>query len=312
MPEANFAYAHGQMSERELENVMLDFNDGAVDVLVCTTIIETGLDMPNVNTIIIQDADRMGLSQLYQLRGRVGRSTRTSFAYLMYKKEKVLQEVSQKRLQTIKEFTQFGSGFKIAMRDLEIRGAGNLLGSEQHGHMDSIGYELYCKLLDEAVRELRGEELEEAFETLMDITVNAFIPDSYITNTDQKIEIYKKIAHIKNKTDYYDVQDELEDRYGNIPLSVVNLLDIAYTKAVFHSMGALSVSHKGENGIVITFKGDKCKIDIERLMQLIKDGKGKISFTNNPAQPYITLTGLTPAARLSELKAFAEKLAGIE
>ena len=312
VPEANFAYAHGQMSERELENVMLDFNDGAVDVLVCTTIIETGLDMPNVNTIIIQDADRMGLSQLYQLRGRVGRSTRTSFAYLMYKKEKVLQEVSQKRLQTIKEFTQFGSGFKIAMRDLEIRGAGNLLGSEQHGHMDSIGYELYCKLLDEAVRELRGEELEEAFETLMDITVNAFIPDSYITNIDQKIEIYKKIAHIKNKTDYYDVQDELEDRYGNIPRSVVNLLDIAYTKAVFHSMGALSVSHKGENGIVIAFKGDKCKIDIERLMQLIKEGKGKISFTNNPAQPYITLTGLTPAARLAELKDFAEKLAGVE
>ncbi len=312
VPEASFAYAHGQMSERELENVMLDFMEGTVDVLVCTTIIETGLDIPNVNTIIIQDADCMGLSQLYQLRGRVGRSTRTSFAYLMYKKEKVLQEVSQKRLQTIKEFTQFGSGFKIAMRDLEIRGAGNLLGGEQHGHMDSIGYELYCKLLDEAVRELRGEEIEEAYETLMDITVNAFIPESYIASLDQKIEIYKRIAGIKNKTDYFDVQDELEDRYGTMPKSVANLLDIAYTKALFHDMGAVNVAHKGSDSIVITFKADKCRMDIERLMTIIKDSKGRVSFTNNPAKPYITLSRLGAATRLAELKAFAENLAGVE
>lgn len=308
VPEASFAFAHGQMSERELENVMLDFMDGTIDVLVCTTIVETGLDIPNVNTIIIQDADCMGLSQLYQLRGRVGRSTRSSFAYLMYKKEKVLQEVSQKRLQTIKEFTQFGSGFKIAMRDLEIRGAGNLLGGEQHGHMDSIGYELYCKILDEAVRELKGEEIEEAYETLMDITVNAFIPTSYIQNLDQKLEIYKRIAHIKNKDDYYDVQDELEDRYGNIPRSVVNLLDIAYTKALLHDMGALTVSQKGSDSIVITFKGDKCRLDIEKLMALIKESRGRTTFTNSPAQPYITITKLNAASKLADLKTFAEKL----
>ena len=312
VPEASFAFAHGQMSERELENVMLDFMEGAIDVLVCTTIVETGLDIPNVNTIIIQDADRMGLSQLYQLRGRVGRSTRTSFAYLMYKKEKVLQEVSQKRLQTIKEFTQFGSGFKIAMRDLEIRGAGNLLGGEQHGHMDSIGYELYCKLLDEAVRELRGEQIEETYETLMDITVNAFIPESYISNLDRKIEIYKRIAHIKNKADYFDVQDELEDRYGNIPRSVANLLDIAYTKALLHDMGAVNVSQRGADSIVIAFKGDKCKMDVERLMELIRQSKGSVTFTNNPAQPYITIGKLGAGTRLALLKEFAEKLAGVE
>ena len=309
IPEANIAYAHGQMTERELENVMLDFMDGTIDVLVCTTIIETGLDIPNVNTIIIQDADRMGLSQLYQLRGRVGRSTRTSFAYLIYKRDKVLQEVSQKRLQTIKEFTQFGSGFKIAMRDLEIRGAGNLLGGEQHGHMDSIGYELYCKLLDQAVRELKGEEIQEEFETIMDISVNAFIPDSYITNLDAKLEIYKRIAMIKNKDDYYDVQDELTDRYGNIPKATENLLDIAYIKALMHTAGVSSVSQRGTDTFLITFKADKRKLDGEPLIELIKSYKGRLMFTNSAAAPYLTLSKVPVAERMNELKTLAEKIA---
>ncbi len=304
VPEAVIACAHGQMSERDLENVMLDFMDGNVDVLVCTTIVETGLDIPNVNTIIIQDADCMGLSQLYQLRGRVGRSARSSFAYLMYKKEKVLQEVSRKRLQTIKEFTRFGSGFRIAMRDLEIRGAGNLLGGEQHGHMDSIGYELYCKLLDEAVRTLKGGSVEEEFETLMDISVNAFIPSEYIPDLEQKLAIYKRISLIASKADLYDVQDELEDRYGTIPRAVENLLDIAYTKALFHNMGALSVSQKN-SGVVITFKGGKCSVNIERLTDIIKESRGKTMFTNDPARPCITIKG---AVRPDELKELAEKL----
>ena len=308
VPEANIAYAHGQMSEHELENVMLDFMDGMIDVLVCTTIIETGLDIPNVNTIIIQDSDRMGLSQLYQLRGRVGRSTRTSFAYLMYKKDKVLQEVSQKRLQTIKEFTQFGSGFKIAMRDLEIRGAGNLLGGEQHGHMDSIGYELYCKLLDNAVRELKGEDIQDEFETLMDISINAFIPDTYITNLDAKLEIYKRIAMIKDKEDYYDVQDELTDRYGAIPKATENLLDIAYTKALLHEVGVSSVSLRSNNAAVITFKPDKQKITGEKMIEVIQSYKGRLTFTNTPAAPYLTLARIESAKKMTELKAFAEKL----
>ena len=180
---------HGQMSERELENIMLDFMNGEYDVLVCTTIIETGLDISNVNTIIIHDADKMGLSQLYQLRGRVGRSNRLAYAYLTYQKDKVLTEVAEKRLKAIKEFTEFGSGFKIAMRDLEIRGAGNLLGSEQHGHMAAIGYDLYVKLLEDTVKEMKGEIIEKNIETTIEININAFIPENYIENEGQKLII---------------------------------------------------------------------------------------------------------------------------
>ncbi|MDE6182539.1 MAG: transcription-repair coupling factor, partial [Eubacteriales bacterium] len=244
VPDAKVAFAHGQMSERELEKVMIDFMEHKIDVLVCTTIIETGLDISNVNTIIINDADHMGLSQLYQLRGRVGRSNRTSFAYLMYKKDKVLQEISEKRLQIIKEFTEFGSGFKIAMRDLEIRGAGNLLGSEQHGHMDTIGYEMYCKLLDQAVRELKGETIENEFETLIDVSVNAFITPTYIENEIQRLEMYKKISLIKTEDDFFDVQDELEDRFGTIPKVVQNLLNIALMKSYAHNLGVNKISQK--------------------------------------------------------------------
>ena len=194
VPDANVAFAHGQMSERQLEKIMFGFINGEIDVLVATTIIETGLDISNVNTMIIDDADRLGLSQLYQLRGRVGRSNRTAYAFLMYKKDKMLKEVAEKRLQAIKQFTELGSGFKIAMRDLEIRGAGNLLGAKQHGHMEAVGYDLYCKMLNEAVKELKGEDiLTEEFETTVDIDLDAYIPPSYIKSEFQKLEMYKRV-----------------------------------------------------------------------------------------------------------------------
>lgn len=206
VPDANVTYAHGQMSERELERIMGDFISGEIDVLVCTTIIETGMDISNANTIIIQDADRMGLSQLYQLRGRVGRSNRIAYAYLMYKRDKMLREAAEKRLQTIREFTEFGSGFKIAMRDLEIRGAGNLLGAEQHGHMEAVGYDMYCRLLEEEVQNLKGDApKEEKFETSIDLNISAFIPDFYIKNQEQRMELYKKIAGIRTMEEYYDM-----------------------------------------------------------------------------------------------------------
>lgn len=267
VPDAVVSFAHGQMSERELEKAMLGFMKNEINVLVCTTIIETGLDISNVNTIIINDADHMGLSQLYQLRGRVGRSNKTSFAYLMYKKDKILQEVSEKRLQTIKEFTEFGSGFKIAMRDLEIRGAGNLLGSQQHGHMDIIGYEMYCKLLDQAVRELKGEEVEKEFETLIDIAVNAFISPTYIENETQKLEMYKKISTIKTEADFFDVQDELEDRFGTIPKVVQNLLNIALMKSYSNNIGVNKISQCG-NSISVRFNENN-KVNIEKFKTLL-------------------------------------------
>ncbi len=307
VPEANIAFAHGQMSEKELENVMMDFMDKEIDVLVCTTIIETGLDIPNVNTIIISDADKMGLSQLYQLRGRVGRSTRTGFAYLMYQRDMVLTEVSQKRLKTIKEFTEFGSGFRIAMRDLEIRGAGNLLGAEQHGHMDSIGYELYCKLLDEAVRELKGEEIVESFETLMEINVNAFIPTEYIEIEEHKLDMYKKISAISSKEDYYNVQDEMEDRYGEMPQSVANLLDIAYVKALLHKKGATKVSQKRGGTVVITFKAD-AKVDAAALMELIREYNNRLLFTAGEGGGYLTYKIEKEKNVLKELITLGERI----
>lgn len=286
VPQARVSFAHGQMTERELEVIMKDFIEGEIDVLVCTTIIETGLDIPNANTIIIQDADRMGLSQLYQLRGRVGRSNRMAYAYLMYRKNKILNEVSEKRLQTIKEFTEFGSGFKIAMRDLEIRGAGNLLGAEQHGHMEAVGYDMYCRLLDEAVKELRGEKIEEEFETMVDLNVNAYIPPFYIKNEEQKLEIYKKISLISNKDDYFDVQEEIEDRYGNIPKSVQMLLEIVMVKNDAHSLDILSIVQKQAN-IVVTFKGD-AKINPAAIVGVVAENPRRYLFTS-ATNPYITI-----------------------
>ena len=306
VPEARFAYAHGQMSQKELEDIMMDFLDGEIDVLVCTTIIETGLDIPNVNTIIISDADKMGLSQLYQLRGRVGRSTRTSYAYLMYARNKVLNTDAEKRLRTIKEFTEFGSGFRVAMKDLEIRGAGNLLGAEQHGHMDSVGYELYCKLLNEAVSQLKGEPVKKEFETLIDIKLNAFIPSSYIASEEQKLEMYKRISLITDKNDYYDVQEELEDRYGDIPRAVNNLLDVAHIKAEAHKAGAVNVKQTG-NKVLIYFTSD-APISGEKLMDTIAQNKGRMLFTSTGGTPYITYTLKDERSVLTEIKDIIEKI----
>jgi len=268
VPDANVSFAHGQMSEHELENIMIDFIAGDIDVLVCTTIIETGLDIANVNTIIIQDSDYMGLAQLYQLRGRVGRSSRSSYAYLMYRRDKILTEASEKRLQTIREFTEFGSGFKIAMRDLEIRGAGNMLGAEQHGHMDSVGYDMYCKLLNEAVREQRGETVETEFETLIDISVNAFIPDSFVGNELQKLEVYKRIAALQTAQDFNDVQEEIEDRFGTLPQAVQTLLDIALLKATAHRAYVTAITQRND-AYAITFKGD-APIDPAQIAALVQ------------------------------------------
>jgi len=285
VPEANVAYAHGQMSEHELENVMMDFIDKEIDVLVCTTIVESGLDIPNVNTIIIQDADNMGLAQLYQLRGRVGRASRSSFAYLMYRRDKVLTEISEKRLQTIREFTEFGAGFKIAMRDLEIRGAGNILGAAQHGHMDAVGYEMYCKLLDMAVKEMRGIEAAPTHETHMDIVLDAFIPETYIANEHQKLSIYKKISHIANERDFFDVQEEMEDRYGALPPSAQNLLDIALLKARAHDVDIINIAQKGRN-VTITFKGD-AKVNPLTIGEIVSKSKGRMKFVLGTT-PYLT------------------------
>lgn len=268
VPEANVAFAHGQMQERELERIMYDFINGEIDVLVSTTIIETGLDISNVNTMIIHDSDNMGLSQLYQLRGRVGRSNRTAYAFLMYKRDKMLKEVAEKRLAAIKEFTDLGSGFKIAMRDLEIRGAGNLLGVKQHGHMQAVGYDLYCKMLNDAVKNLKGISTIEDFNTTVDLDVDAFIPPSYIVNEVQKLDIYKRIAGLESQAECEDMKEELLDRFGEIPTAVQNLFRISMIRVKAHKLYITEV--KGKNGeIQFTLKPDAL-IRAERIPELLK------------------------------------------
>ena len=257
VPEANVAFAHGQMREHQLEKIMYGFINGDIDVLVSTTIIETGLDISNANTMIVHDADQMGLSQLYQLRGRVGRSNRTAYAFLMYRRNKMLKEVAEKRLHAIREFTDLGSGFKIAMRDLEIRGAGNLLGAEQHGHMQAVGYDLYCKMLDEAVKEAKGIRQKEEFETTVDLELNAFIPPKYIPNEYQKLDVYKRIAGIESQEEYEDMLEELMDRFGEPPKAVENLLAIAALKALAHKVYITEIKQTGKDVKLTMFRHAK-------------------------------------------------------
>lgn len=273
VPDANVAYAHGQMSERMLEKIMYEFINGTVDVLVSTTIIETGLDISNVNTIIIDDADRFGLSQLYQLRGRVGRSNRTSYAFLMYKRNKMLKEVAEKRLQAIKEFTELGSGFKISMRDLEIRGAGNLLGAQQSGHMEAVGYDLYCKMLNEAVKRSKGEDVfGEAYDTIVDMDVSAFISSDYIKNEMLKLDMYKRIAGIETEDELSDMQEEMTDRFGDIPIPVSNLLNIALIKTYAHTIYAVSLVQKGLEVKISMYRNARVKVEkIPELLTLYKN-----------------------------------------
>lgn len=277
VPDANVAFAHGQMKESELERIMYDFVEGQIDVLVSTTIIETGLDIPNVNTMIIHDSDNMGLSQLYQLRGRVGRSNRTAYAFLMYKRDKMLKEVAEKRLQAIKEFTELGSGFKIAMKDLEIRGAGNLLGKTQHGHMEAVGYDLYCKMLNEAVKAMKGQREVIDFTTTIDMDVDAFIPESYIVNEYQKLDIYKRIAAIENREESEEMRSELTDRFGEVPKSVENLLRISLIRMCAHDLYITEVKGKKDG---ITFTMDpKAKIRVENIEIVLANMEGKLKFT---------------------------------
>ncbi len=284
VPEANVAFAHGQMKERELEKIMYRFINGEIDVLVSTTIIETGLDISNVNTMIIHDADNMGLSQLYQLRGRVGRSNRTAYAFLMYRRNKMLKEVAEKRLAAMKEYSELGSGFKIAMRDLEIRGAGNLLGAEQSGHMEAVGYDLYCKMLNEAVKEAKGVDVEDKFETSIDINTDAFIPPTYVSNEFQKLDIYKRIAGIETEEEVEEMLEELIDRFGEPPKSVQNLLAIARLKFMAHSLYVKEVSQKSSELKLVMY--EKAKINPAYIPQVVQKMAPFLKFVADAQNPY--------------------------
>jgi len=287
IPEARIGYAHGQMGERELERIIQSFLEKDFDVLVCTTIIESGIDMPNVNTIIVEDSDRLGLAQLYQLRGRVGRSNRLAYAYLTYKRDKVLSEIAEKRLRAIREFTEFGSGFKIAMRDLQIRGAGNILGAEQHGHMESVGYDMYLKLLDETVIELKGESVtNRAVDTTVELLTSAYIDASYIKDEEQRIDMYRTIATIDTEEDILDIKDELIDRYGDIPPETNHLIEIAYIKNLASNLGFSSVKQKDE--VVMLNFAEQGGLPLEKIGELMSQWKGKLLFSAGK-QPYLSL-----------------------
>ena len=285
VPEAKVGFAHGKMSGRELEEIMESFINHEINVLVCTTILESGIDIPNANTIIVENADRLGLAQLYQIRGRVGRSDKQAYAYITYKRDKLLSEVADKRLKAIKEFTEFGSGFKIAMRDLEIRGAGSMLGEMQHGHMEQVGYDTYCKLLDEVIKEMQGIEVVEEQDVQIDLAVSSYIPDNFIENSSQKIEIYQNIALCRTEEELQNVIDEVIDRYGRLPKELENLIDIARIKQLARKANILKIAQR-ENGIVFYFVKEKIKP--EMVNTLITKYPMLVKFSN-AVEPYVTL-----------------------
>lgn len=277
IPEANIAISHGQMSTRQLENVLEDFTNKKYDVLLTTTIIETGMDIQNVNTIIIYNADMMGLSQLYQLKGRIGRSNRNSFAYFTYKSGKIMTEIAEKRLKAIKDFSELGSGYKVAMRDLELRGAGNLLGESQSGHIESIGYDLYVRMLKETIDEIKGEKPRKpVISVKIDLNLDLFIPDDYITDENEKINIYKKISYIDNKENHYAIIDELTDRFGDIPISVQNIIDIAYIKSLIIDNN-FDKLEEIDNEVRLSYSSLEI-FDFEKLKILAKEYKNDIRF----------------------------------
>ena len=304
VPEAKVAYAHGQMTGNEIEDRMEDFIEGKTDILVCTTILESGIDIPNANTIIVEDADRMGLAQLYQIRGRVGRSGRQGYAYITYKRDKLLSEIADKRLKAIKEFTEFGSGFKIAMRDLEIRGAGSLLGEIQHGHLEQVGYDTYCNLLDEVVREIQGEVVTPEIDVQIDLDATCYIPDTYISDSSQKIEMYQEIALCKNEEDIQNVIDEMIDRFGNMPKEIENLIEIARIKILCKKLNISKVQGK-RNFVVFIFEPGEINIDVN---ELAKRYKNRIKFTQG-IKPQITLTleNTDEIKMLQEIEEFLKK-----
>ena len=287
VPEAVVAFAHGQMKEHELEKIMYEFIEGEVDVLVATTIIETGMDISNVNTIIIHDADNMGLSQLYQLRGRVGRSNRTAYAFLLYKRDKMLKEVAEKRLHAIREYSDLGSGFKIAMRDMEIRGVGTLLGQRQHGHMQAVGYSLYCKMLNEAVLRMKGDSRDgtDEFETVADLQIDAFIPDAYIRNEALKLDIYRRIAAVESEEERDDMLEELIDRFGEPPKSVLNLLEITGLRGKAHRLYIKEVQGRPDR-IVFTMY-ERARINPAKIPQLIASMDGAMTFRKSEPPQFI-------------------------
>ena len=310
VPEAKVGFAHGQMSGRELEDIMLNFINQNINVLVCTTILESGIDIPNANTIIVENADRLGLAQLYQIRGRVGRASRQAYAYITYKRDKLLSEVADKRLKAIKEFTEFGSGFKIAMRDLEIRGAGSLLGEIQHGHMEEVGYDTYCKLLEEVVKEMQGLPVEEEKDIQIDLNVSSFIPDTYIENSSQKIEIYQEIALCRTEEDIRNIVDEMIDRYGTLPEEVENLLEIARIKELCKQCHIYKVSQR-VNGVVFIIEEKAYTPEI--IDAMIQEYKNKLRFSPGK-EMYFTLKveGKGDSKKLEEIKSFLQTLTSVK
>jgi len=304
VPESNVDFAHGKMTGSMLEDIMERFVNGDTNVLVCTTILESGIDIPNANTIIVENADRLGLAQLYQIRGRVGRSDKQAYAYITYKRSKMLSDVADKRLKAIKEFTEFGSGFKIAMRDLEIRGAGSLMGEMQHGHMEQVGYDMYCRLLDEVVKEIKGEKtLEDIIDVQIDLNISSYIPDEYISDASQKIEIYQDIAICKNEEDISAVKGGLKDRFGYIPIEIENLLEITRIKNLAKRKYVLKIVQKGNN---IVYHFDNDNFDMEVVTKLIVKYKNKIKFSPS-VNPYLTFS-LEQGNVLEEVKRFLEVL----
>ena len=305
VPEAKVDYAHGKMTGSSLEEIMEKFVKGENNVLVCTTILESGIDIPNANTIIVENADRLGLAQLYQIRGRVGRSDKQAYCYITYKRSKALSDVADKRLKAIKEFTEFGSGFKIAMRDLEIRGAGSLMGEMQHGHMEQVGYDMYCRLLDQVVKEIKGEVIpeEELKDIQIDLNVSSYIPDDYCQDSSQKIDIYQDIAICKNEEDIEAVKESLKDRFGFIPQEIENLLQITRIRNLARQKNVVKIVQRGNN-ILYYFEPEN--FDIEIVTKLIVKFKNRIKFSRS-AIPYLTFS-LNNGNCLEEVKSLLEVL----
>ncbi len=312
VPEARIAIAHGQMREDDLEQVMMDFIEGLYDILVCTTIIENGLDIPNVNTLIVKDAQNLGLAQLYQLRGRVGRSNRLAYAYFTFRRDQVLSELAEKRLAAIREFTEFGSGYKIAMRDLEIRGAGNLLGPEQHGHIAAVGFDLYCRLLAEAVQEAKGEPVQRPLETTVELPVEAYIPDDYIPDANQKVDIYRRLAAVRKEEEVSDLEEELVDRFGDLPASTRNLLAVAQLRVLAGRLGIKSIIGQ-DGGYRLQFYPEHA-LDGETLVSIGKEYYNRVKFANSDGFEIRLRTRVPPSEPLTylgNLKEFLHRLQGM-